>query len=424
MESINDYFHLTKLQNFLKFPTVLQRNHFSIIKEIYNDGSLVRLVKYIYDNEEYVMKSVPISRFEPKKWKNIRREIEITLHLKHAHILETYGYFVHCDTMYCIMEYAPRGTLFEIRNIFVEDEIKAIANQLLHGLAYLHQNNIIHRDIKLENTFLFPDGRVKIGDFDHSINHKKEIAKTLLGTTDYISPETLSNIENNPFSNEKITFSTDIWALGILVYELYNGKAPFTSAHPADTVQRIITENPAQLKCSNEMSNFLYHCLQKNPRNRPSALKLIEHQWVQRINTNPKEPTYQELQTYFIKKQMNFYKVKTRKTILMLDPKVLFLSSSDVMTNVFYSFIEPKGYTRCEVENKPSIIVIDYNIFNKNEKWAKFDAFKIALVTIHPDTATELLSDDFDAYMAKPLTKSEIDSIFPTRLKKVASKSF
>ena len=154
-------------------------------------GSVVVFVeceKYL-SKEKTNLKEVIEDCIKLKKWKNLRREIEITLHLKHKNILETYGYFIHNDTMYCIMEYAPRGTLFEVRTVFKEDEIKVIANQLLQGLNYLHKNHIIHRDIKLENTFIFPDGRVKIGDFDHSINYKKEIA--VVGTTDYISPETI-----------------------------------------------------------------------------------------------------------------------------------------------------------------------------------------------------------------------------------------
>tara|TARA_B100001094_G_scaffold310416_1_gene345013 strand:- start:1794 stop:3050 length:1257 start_codon:yes stop_codon:yes gene_type:complete len=418
MTSLEEYFHLTKLQNFLKFPKPFKRNHFVVLKNIYNEKSLVQLVKYIFDQKDYVMKSFDLTELTDVQIKNIKREIEIVLHLKHKNVVETYGYFLDGTRIYTIQEYANRGTLYNIKSN--EFEVKKIAVQVLRGLCYIHKNHVIHRDIKSENTFLFDDGKVKIGDFDHSINYKSEVALSIVGTLDYISPETLTNIQNNPYALEKITYSTDIWALGILIYELFYGEAPFFSEDPKTTQENILFRGYKELNCSDRMKDFLNICLQKNPRHRWSAEKLLSHAW---IGNTLKAEVIPEIQTYFFRKQMNFYKIKTRKQILSLPPKVLFISGSEVMTSIFYSFIEPKGYYRSAVE-EASIIVIDFNLFNKNEKWDKFNAFKIALVTIHPDTATELLSDDFDAYMAKPLTKDEIDSIFPARLKKSRSRSF
>jgi len=418
MTSIEEYFHLTKLQNFLKFQKPFKKNHFVVLRNLYNERSLVQLVKYVFDQKEYVLKSFNLTDLTHVQIKNVRREIEIVLHLKHQNILETYGYFLDNSRIYTVQEYANRGTLYNIKSD--ESEMKKITTQLLRGLCYIHKNHVIHRDIKTENVFLFDDGNIKIGDFDHSINYKNEIARSVVGTLDYISPETLANIPNNPYALEKITYAADIWALGILIYELFNGEAPFFSEDPKTTQHNILFRDYKELNCSDRMKDFLNLCLQKNPRHRWSAEELLSHAW---IGNTLKVEVLPEIQTYFIKKQMNFYKIKTRKQILSLPPKVLFISGSEVMTNIFYCYIEPKGYSRSKVE-EASIIVIDYNLFNKNEKWDKFNAFKIALVTIHPDTATELLSDDFDAYMAKPLTKDEVDSIFPARLKKSRSRSF
>jgi serine/threonine protein kinase len=418
MTSFEEYFHLTKLQNFLKFSKPFQKNHFVILKNLYNEKSLVQLVRYVFDQKEYVMKSFNLLQLTNLQIKNIKREIEIVLHLKHQNVLETYGYFLDNSHIYSIQEYATMGTLYNVKTD--ESELKKLVIQFLRGLRYIHTNHVIHRDIKPENTFLFTDGRIKIGDFDHSINYKSEIAQSLVGTLDYISPETLSNIPNNPYAYEKITYSTDIWALGILIYELFNGETPFFSIDPQKTQENIIFCGYEELNCSDRMKDFMNICLQKNSKHRWSADELLSHAW---IGNTLKVEVLPEIQTYFIKKQMNFYKIKTRKQILLLPPKVIFISGSEVMTNIFYSYIEPKGYSRSKVE-EATIIVIDYNLFNKNEKWDKYNAFKIALVTIHPDTATELLSDDFDAYMAKPLTKEEVDSIFPPRMKKIRSRSF
>lgn len=93
---------------------------------------------------------------------------------------------------------------------------------MAEGLAYLHSKNVIHRDIKPENLMIGLNGEIKIGDFGWSVYSPEERQSTLCGTPSYISPEM---ILGKPHGK-----AVDVWALGVLAYEMVTGDEPFAGA--------------------------------------------------------------------------------------------------------------------------------------------------------------------------------------------------
>jgi len=103
------------------------------------------------------------------------------------------------------------------RKHLTELETKYYIRQIVQGVAYLHLNKVIHRDLKLENLFLDDKMRIQIGDFGLSIkiSHKGERRSSICGTPNYLSPEVL-----NPAKYKGHSLEADIWAIGVIAYIL------------------------------------------------------------------------------------------------------------------------------------------------------------------------------------------------------------
>ncbi|GMK57162.1 hypothetical protein CspeluHIS016_0310020 [Cutaneotrichosporon spelunceum] len=167
-----------------------------------------------------------------------RREIEVMRALRHPNIVRMYDFFADNDRLVLMLEYAAQGEMYrqlqKRGGRFSESRSAKYIRQVADGLAYLHTKDIIHRDIKPENLFIGLGGEVKIGDFGWSVHSPTGSQRTLCGTPSYLSPEMVLGMPHGK--------SVDIWALGVLAYELVVGKEPFeadTSAGPRLVHQRI-----------------------------------------------------------------------------------------------------------------------------------------------------------------------------------------
>lgn len=173
----------------------------------------------------------------------VRREIEIQSHLRHPNILRMYGFFHDDSRIYLILEYAPKGTLFtclkqQPNNCFSEKISSVYIESLVSALIYLHKHDVIHRDIKPENLLLGNANQLKIADFGWSVHEPVSNRTTLCGTMDYLSPEMVKG--------EPHTKTVDVWSLGVLMFELLTGSAPFHDAskfnpHTTNNIILILT---------------------------------------------------------------------------------------------------------------------------------------------------------------------------------------
>uniref|UniRef100_A0A0K0F633 Aurora kinase n=1 Tax=Strongyloides venezuelensis TaxID=75913 RepID=A0A0K0F633_STRVS len=166
----------------------------------------------------------------------IKREIEIQYHLRHPNILRLYGYFYDDTRIYLILEYAARGTLFNYlqKHKVLPDAVAAkYLYQLTDALDYCHGLGVIHRDIKPENLLISVRDDLKIADFGWSVYTPDSRRQTICGTLDYLPPEMISQ------SSRSYDSKVDHWSVGVLVYEMLVGSAPFGDAAPKNTLLKI-----------------------------------------------------------------------------------------------------------------------------------------------------------------------------------------
>jgi non-specific serine/threonine protein kinase len=148
------------------------------------------------------------------------------------------------------------------------DQAVDVAAQIAEGLRAAHQRDIVHRDIKSANVIVTPGGQVKITDFGLAKSPGREqltIAGTTVGTAAYMSPE--------QGSGDAVDARSDIWSLGVVLYEMVAGRLPFRGAHEQAVVYSVINENPEPLTglrsdVPMELERIVSKCLEKQPSQR------------------------------------------------------------------------------------------------------------------------------------------------------------
>ncbi|XP_015588056.1 serine/threonine-protein kinase polo [Cephus cinctus] len=202
------------------------------------------------------------------------QEIAIHRSLNHRHIVGFHGFFDDSNNIYIILELCRKRSMMELhkrRKALTECETRFYMKQILDGVFYLHQNKIIHRDLKLGNLFLNDDLQVKIGDFGLAtkLERDDERKKTLCGTPNYIAPEILNKVGHS--------YEVDVWSIGCIMYTLLAGKPPFETSSLKETYARI---KQVQYKTPQHLStaamNMISNMLQGNPSKRPNVGKLMK----------------------------------------------------------------------------------------------------------------------------------------------------
>lgn len=186
------------------------------------------------------------------------------------------------------MEYMDVGSLSDIITNFPISEfiLDGITFQFLQGLNYLHSIKIIHRDIKPSNILLNSHGEVKIADFGVSGKMESSIdGKTSwVGTVQYMSPER--------FNGGKYFYDTDIWSLGLTLYECASGDFPFKTNDCFFGLMAEINKSAIPLlpcpKFTKEFQHFVSICLNKKPGNRSTAAGLLKHPFLLRSSPEKK----------------------------------------------------------------------------------------------------------------------------------------
>jgi len=188
----------------------------------------VSIVKRNEDGKIYAIKRVKISQLNTKERENALNEVRILASLNHPNIVGYKEAFFdeESKTLNIIMEFADDGDLeskiqknIKSKSNFNEAELWKWLVQIIQGLKYLHDNKIMHRDLKCANIFLLKNGTLKLGDLNVSKIVKMGMCSTQTGTPYYASPEV--------WSDKPYDYKSDLWSVGCILYELCTLRPPF-----------------------------------------------------------------------------------------------------------------------------------------------------------------------------------------------------
>ena len=266
------------------------------IKKLLGIGSFGRvfLAQNINTLEYIAMKEIPKTSEDLLTDSEIMDEIEILKNLDHPDIVRIMEFYNTDDCYYIINEYCPGGELFEqVNNIFSETQIAVMFRQIFSGLAYLHSNNVIHRDLKLENILIQEKEKsketnedlfiLKIIDFGTAkIFDKNKKAKAIVGSSYYIAPEVL---------NKKYNRECDLWSAGVILYMFIVGHAPFEGKNDREIMEKVKKGNFSKnerrwINASDEVKDLINKLLIYEPEKRLTALDALKHPWFKVSNSN------------------------------------------------------------------------------------------------------------------------------------------
>ncbi|MFQ5651584.1 MAG: protein kinase, partial [bacterium] len=207
---------------------------------------------------------------DPEVNTRFRREAKATAALNHPNIITVYEIGDYEGRAYIAMEYIDGQSLREMlaKKELPINHILDILNQVCEGLAKAHQAGIVHRDLKPENIMLDADGKAKILDFGLArMKGKSKLTSdaSIMGTLNYMSPEQCEDLG--------VDHRTDIWAVGVMLYEMITGRLPFEAEHKSAVIYKIVNREPEPLAryktgVSDNLQRIVNKALQKDSGNR------------------------------------------------------------------------------------------------------------------------------------------------------------
>ncbi|KAF9105389.1 Suppressor of Sensor Kinase (SLN1) [Mortierella sp. GBA35] len=242
---------------------------------------------------------------------SIHDEMKVMKMLHHPNIVRYDNIEVHRHKVFIFMEYCQGGSLADLlEHGRIEDEkvIKFYTLQMLKGLAYLHGENVVHRDVKPDNVLLDHLGNIKFVDFGAAkILAKNQRTRThgrggagtmsvgvgansLNGTPMYMAPEVIKNGEKGRKG------SMDIWSLGCCVLEMATGRRPWAHLDNEWAVMYHVATSHPPLPDPSQMSargiTFLKRCFTRSAHDRPSAVELLRDEWLRGVDTDENRDKY------------------------------------------------------------------------------------------------------------------------------------
>ena len=254
--------------------------NFEIINKIGNGSySEVFKVRRKTDSKIYALKKVKLKNLKEKEKNNSLNEIRILASIKSPFVISYKEAFITDEdkTLNLVMEYADGGDLyqkiklFKKKKLFFEEkDVWKIFIQITRGLKSLHELNILHRDFKSANIFLFEDGAAKIGDLNVSKILNKSLGHTQTGTPYYASPEVWNN---SPYDCK-----SDIWSLGCILYEMLTLNPPFHADDFDGLYKKVIAGkyNKINSRYSEDMNEILALLFKINPKERPNCDEILK----------------------------------------------------------------------------------------------------------------------------------------------------
>lgn len=235
------------------------------------------------ENGDFVaIKQVSLENIAQEDLNIIMQEIDLLKNLNHKNIVKYLGSLKTKTHLHIVLEYVENGSLANIIKPnkfgpFPESLVAVYIAQVLEGLVYLHEQGVIHRDIKGANILTTKEGLVKLADFGVATKLTEADVNThsVVGTPYWMAPEVIEM--------SGVCAASDIWSVGCTVIELLTCVPPYYDLQPMPALFRIVQDEhpPIPDSLSHDITDFLGQCFKKDARHRPDAKTLLSHPWIQ-----------------------------------------------------------------------------------------------------------------------------------------------
>jgi len=236
------------------------------------------------EGKPFVLKAIDLSRMDSKERRDAVNEVRVLSSLKHPYVVAYRESFLDNRTLCIVMDYAEGGDLHnrialtrKAGQTFAEAQVVRWITQASLALKHIHERHVLHRDLKSQNLFLTGSGRLRIGDFGIAkvLDSTNAFAKTTIGTPYYLSPEIC---QERPYS-----WSSDVWALGCILFEVAALRVPFDAPNIRALVTKI-TRGPTPAvpsRYSPELQRLCGDLLQREEKRRPSSVDVLKYPIIQ-----------------------------------------------------------------------------------------------------------------------------------------------
>ncbi|WOK96579.1 MAP3K epsilon protein kinase 1 [Canna indica] len=235
------------------------------------------------ENGDFVaIKQVSLENIPQEDLNIIMQEIDLLKNLNHKNIVKYLGSIKTKTHLHIVLEYVENGSLANIIKPnkfgpFPESLVAVYIAQVLEGLVYLHEQGVIHRDIKGANILTTKEGLVKLADFGVATKLTEADVNThsVVGTPYWMAPEVIEM--------SGVCAASDIWSVGCTVIELLTCVPPYYDLQPMPALFRIVQDErpPIPEGLSPDITDFLRQCFKKDAMQRPDAKTLLLHPWIQ-----------------------------------------------------------------------------------------------------------------------------------------------
>ncbi|XP_072317974.1 serine/threonine-protein kinase Nek4 [Eucyclogobius newberryi] len=242
----------------------------------------VHLVKRKTDRKQYVIKKLNLKTSSRRERRSAEQEAQLLSQLRHPNIV-TYRESWEGDDclLFIVMGFCEGGDLYhrlkqQKGELLPERQVVEWFVQIAMALQYLHERNVLHRDLKTQNIFLTKTNIIKVGDLGIArvLENQNDMASTLIGTPYYMSPEL--------FSNKPYNHKSDVWALGCCVYEMSTLRHAFNAKDMNSLVYRIVEGKLPQMpsRYDPQLGNLIRSMLSKRADDRPDVKNILRQPYI------------------------------------------------------------------------------------------------------------------------------------------------